>query len=271
MNANERKEMFKKTFDLVAPGYDSKATRFFTESLTHLVPHLNLKGDENILDVATGTGNAALKLACKLPHGQVRAIDFSTSMLAKAEQKKNALAIDNVQFIEMDMQSIQFPNGYFDMAVCCYGIFFAEDMVGQVGHMAHKVKPKGKIAITTFYQNLFSPQTDLFLDRIERYGVNIPPLSWKRTNTKEKCRNLFQEAGLVNIATYQQDVGYYLTQPEQWWDILWNAGYRGLIDQLNDKDLEAFKKAHLKEVAALADPKGLWLEIDALFTIGTKR
>ena len=70
MNTRERKEMFKKTFDLVAPGYDNRATRFFTESLTHLVPHLNLKGDENILDVATGTGNAALELACKR-HGSL--------------------------------------------------------------------------------------------------------------------------------------------------------------------------------------------------------
>lgn len=271
MNVNERKKMFKKTFDLVAPGYDSRATRFFTESVTHLVPLLRLKGDENILDVATGTGNAALELSRMVPHGQVRGIDFSTGMLQRADEKKKAAECDNVQFIEMDMQAIQFPDDYFDLAVCCYGIFFVEDMVGQIGHMANKVKSTGKIAITTFYQNLFSPQTDLFLDRIEQYGVEIPPLSWKRTNTKEKCLELFQAAGLMDIATYQQGVGYYLSQPEQWWDVLWNAGYRGLIDQLNEDDLKTFKKDHLNEVATLANTNGLWLEIDTLYTIGTKR
>lgn len=271
MNVYESKEMFKKTFDLVAPSYDSRTTCFFSESVTHLVPLLSLKGDENILDVATGTGNAALELSRMVPHGQVRGIDFSSGMLQKADEKKRAAGYHNVQFIEMDMQSIQFPEDYFDLAVCCYGIFFVEDMIGQIGHMANKVKSTGKVAITTFYQNLFSPQTDLFLNRIEQYGIEIPQLSWKRTNTKEKCLELFQEAGLVDITTYQQDVGYYLSPPEKWWDVLWNAGYRGLIEQLEEDELATFKKDHLKEVAALADSNGLWLEIGTLYTIGTKR
>lgn len=270
MSTQKNKVLFKKTFDTVAQDYDNNATRFFTDSLPHLITQLNLNGDENILDVATGTGNAALALAKSLPHGQVRAIDFSTGMLTKAEEKKEALGLNNVHFIEMDMQSIQFPNDYFDAAVCSFSIFFSEDMVGQLGHMANKVQPKGKIAITSFYQNLFSPQVDLFLNRIERYGVEIPPMTWKRINTKEKCRALFEEAGLKDIETYQKDIGYYLPQPEQWWEILWNAGYRGLISQLNDRDLEEFKKAHLTEVAALADPEGLWLEIDVLYTIALK-
>lgn len=271
MCSQDHKATFKKTFDTVAPGYDNPAMRFFTDSVPHLVKKLNLKGDENILDVATGTGNAALELARHLPYGQVRGIDFSTGMLAKAEKKKTALGINNVLFIEMDMGSIQFPDNYFDIAVCNFSIFFADDMVGQLGHMANKVKPKGKVVTTTFYQNLFSPQVELFLNRIEKCGVQLPSMTWKRANTQEKCRTLFQEAGLLNIATYQKDAGYYLPQPEQWWDILWNGGYRGLITQLEDNDLDEFKKAHLTEVAALADKKGLWLEIDALYTIGEKR
>lgn len=270
MNAQKTKEQYKKTFDVVAQGYDNEVLRFFTASLPHLITHLILNGDENILDVATGTGNAALKLARLVPHGQVRAIDFSTGMLKKAEEKRDAAGIDNVQFIEMDMQSIQFPDNYFDIAVCNFSIFFIDDMVGQLGHIANKVKPRGQIATTTFYQNLFSPQADLFLNRIEKYGVEIPPMTWKRTNTKDKCRALFQETGLMDVHTYQKDIGYYLGRPEQWWDILWNAGYRGLISQLNDDQLEEFKKIHLTEVAALADSKGLWLEIDALYTIGIK-
>lgn len=270
MTEEDHKEICKKTFNAVAQGYDNPATRYFADSVPPLVAYLNLKGDENILDVATGTGHTALELARHVPHGQVRGIDFSQAMLVQAEEKREKLGIDNVKFIEMDMQSIQFPDNYFDLAVCSFGIFFVKDMVGQLGHMANKVKPRGKIVTTSFYQNLLSPQVDLFLNRIEQYGVAIPAMTWKRTNTKEKCRALFQEAQIPNSVTYQKDIGYHLDPPEQWWDILWNAGFRGLIDQLSQKNLEKFKADHLKEVAALADSNGLWLEVDVLYTIGTK-
>lgn len=270
MNENDRKKMIKKTFDTVAGGYDSPVMRFFTESIPPLVSYLELAGDERILDVATGTGNTALGLAGQVPAGEVRGIDLSSGMLAKAGEKKEALGLDNVTFTEMDMQSIDFPDGYFDLAVCSFGIFFVDDMVGQLVHMAEKVKPGGRIVATSFYRNLFAPQGDLFLDRIDRYGVEIPPHSWKRTNSRSKCRAIFQDADLTDIDTFQEDIGYHLPQSEQWWDILWNAGYRGLITQLSDSDLAEFKKAHLAEVADVADERGLWLNIDAIYTVGTK-
>ncbi len=271
MDTHDRQEMYRKTFDAVAQGYDNPATRFFAESVPPLASYLRLKGDENIIDVATGTGHTALELAKHVPQGQVRGIDFSKIMLQKATEKKEALNLTNVQFIEMDMQSIQFPDNYFDLAVCSFGIFFVDDMVGQLGHMANKVKPGGKVVTTSFYQNLFSPQADLFLNRIAQYGVEIPPMTWKRADTKEKCRALFQDADFNDIVTYQKDIGYYLPQAEQWWDILWNAGFRGLINELSEQECEKFKKAHLTEVGALCNGSGLWLEIDVLYTIGTKR
>jgi ubiquinone/menaquinone biosynthesis C-methylase UbiE len=264
------KEMFKKTFDTVAKGYDNPAMRFFTESVPPLASYLNLAGDERILDVATGTGNTALGLAGHVPQGQVYGIDFSSGMLAKAGEKRAGLGVDNVTFIEMDMQAIEFPNDHFDLAVCSFGIFFVEDMVGQLVHMADKVRHGGRIVTTSFSQNMFSPQGDLFLDRIEQYGVEIPPMTWKRTNSRSKCRALFEDAGLAQVITLQEDVGYFLPQVEQWWDILWNAGYRGLITQLSEIDLARFKKEHLAEVAAFDDGQGLWLDINVIYTIGTK-
>ena len=58
-NEKQNKAIIKETFDAVAPGYDNDILRFFAESAKHLSDCLNLQGDERILDVATGTGNAA--------------------------------------------------------------------------------------------------------------------------------------------------------------------------------------------------------------------
>jgi ubiquinone/menaquinone biosynthesis C-methylase UbiE len=265
-----RQKLFRKTFDTVASGYDHPTIRFFVESVPFLIDALDLAGDESILDAATGTGNAALALAGHVPHGQVHGIDFSKGMLARAEEKKAELGLENVRFSEMDMQAIDFPEGFFDLAVCCFGLFFVENMIGQLRHMAEKVAPGGRVAVTSFGEEFFSPQADLFLERMAQYGVARPPATWKRTDHRKKCRSLFEAAGLVDVAVFEKDLGYYLPSTDQWWDVCWNAGYRGLIEQLPEDRKTVFRSEHLEEVGALADASGLWLNIKVIYTIGTR-
>ena len=155
MDEADQKKIFKKTFDTVAQGYDNPVFRFFVESVPPLVDFLNLNGDETALDVATGTGNAALELAGHLPRGQVSGIDFSSGMLARAEEKREASGLDNVTFTEMDMQDLDFPDGHFDIVLCCFAILFVEDMVGQLRRMTDKAVPGGRVAITSFSESLF--------------------------------------------------------------------------------------------------------------------
>ena len=64
-------------------------------------------------------------------------------------------------------------------------------------------------------------------------------------------------------------MGYFLDSAEEWWDVIWNAGFRRLVGQLTPSDQERFRKEHLEEVAALATAKGIWLDVGVLFTIGT--
>lgn len=271
MNKRELKELFKNTFNTVADGYDSSAMRFFPESAERISSYLHLNGDEQVLDIATGTGGVALAIAKDLPRGQVTGIDFSEGMLSRAMKKRDEKGIRNVTFSEMDMQSIDFPNRHFDVAVCAFGIFFVEDMKEQLIHFAEKVKKDGKIIITTFFRNAFSPLVDIFLGRLEKYGVQLPPLAWKRVATKEQCESLFNEVGLYNIKCEERECGYYLSDASDWWYIIWNGGFRRFVTQLSDKDLAKFKEEHLTEISQLATEKGIWLEMGILYTIGTKK
>ncbi len=77
MDAEQTRALVRQTFDAVAAGYDGQALRFFPTSAEHLASRLDLRGDEHILDVATGTGHAALSLAGRLPEGKVTGVDFS--------------------------------------------------------------------------------------------------------------------------------------------------------------------------------------------------
>ncbi|MFH0881274.1 MAG: methyltransferase domain-containing protein [Lentisphaerota bacterium] len=270
MNEEQRKASLKETFNNVAGEYDHKALRFFPESSRHLASLLHLRGDEQVLDVATGTGNAALTLAPLLPHGHVTGIDFSSSMLDQARQKAAARNIRNVSFVEMDMQTLDFPSARFDAALCAFGIFFVEDMEAQLCRMVETVKPGGSIAICNFCENYFLPQRELMANRLTRYPVQMPLQTWKRIATEAGCKELFEKAGLRDIQVEQKNMGYFLSNEQEWWDVIWNAGFRRLVSQLAPPDLEQFRKDHLQDVAALATPDGIWLDIGVLYTTGIK-
>jgi ubiquinone/menaquinone biosynthesis C-methylase UbiE len=270
MDEEQRKAKIRETFNTVAEGYDSDALRFFPATAQLIAESLRLRGDESVLDVATGTGNAALALAGHLPRGRVVGVDFSSGMLERARGKAESLNVQNVEFLERDMQSLGFSPGRFDAAVSSFGIFFVEQMEAQLTHIAESVKSGGRIAISGFQENYFHPLRDLMLKRLTDYGVQTPPQSWKRIATEEGCRELFRAAGFSDIRVEPRNVGYFLKDEEQWWDVIWNAGFRNLVNQMTPEDRERFKREHLEEVAALTTAEGLWLDVGILITIGVK-
>ncbi len=245
--------------------------RFFSESAKQIPSYLKLKGDEHVLDVATGTGYVALTVAKDLPDGEVTGIDFSEGMLAEAMRNKQEQGIHNVTFVEMDMQAIDYQDKYFDAAISAFSIFFVDDMKTQLIHIANKVKNGGKILMTTFNNEAFSPLVNLFINRLEGYGIEVPSLAWKRVATKEQCIFHFEQAGLQKIKSQKKECGYYLEDASDWWYIIWNGGFRGLVNRLSPNDVTKFKTEHLAEVNDLKSDKGIWLEMSILYTLGENK
>ena len=138
----------------------------------------------------------------------------------------------------------------------------------------HVIKETGVVAFSAFGETVFQPMSDLFEVRIREYGVTFPmprrPFFWQRLTTLEQCRNLLKSAGLECIEGHSEQLGYYLRTPQEWWQIVWNSGFRGPISQLSSEQLERFKREHLEEVGQLANEQGIWLDIAAFFVWGSK-
>jgi ubiquinone/menaquinone biosynthesis C-methylase UbiE len=263
-----QRDLIRNTFDAVADGYDNPALRFFPHSAAHMAERLGLHGDEHVLDVACGTGHATLALARRLPRGHVTATDFAPAMLAQARAKTAAAGLANVDFVEGDMQAMPWQ-GSFDAAVCAFGIFFAADMDAQLARVARAVKPGGRVMISNFTRDYMEPLRALMVDRLRRFGVVPPPPTWLRTGSAEGCRELFERAGLGAITVEQHDFGYPLTDATQWWDVIWNAGFRRLIAGVPAAQQASFRAEHLAEIAALATTEGIRMPVPVLLTSGT--
>lgn len=272
---SEHKRRVAATYNLASTGYDQEAVRFFPLCAARLVELIGLQPGQRVLDVATGTGVAALEAARRVAtSGHVVGVDIATDMLKQAHKKVMAAHLTNVELREGDAERLSFADESFDAVTCSFGVFFLPDMQTGPQEWKRVVRKAGLVAISAFGQTAFQPLSDLFEARIRSYGVTFPvprrPFSWQRLTSLEQCCRLLQEAGLERVEGRAEQLGYYLRSADEWWQVVWNSGFRGPVSQLSPEQLEDFKKEHLAEVGQLATERGIWLDIAAFFAWGYK-
>ncbi len=258
-------------FDLVASGYDHPSLRFFPSCADALIHFLRPQPGSKILDVATGTGAAAVAAArCIGPTGRVQAIDLAEDMIEEAIKNVDKMALANVDFHVMDAEQVEFKNNYFDAAMCAFGIFFLPDMDKALKNWLRVLKPGGQLAFTTFAGNAFQPMAELFRTRMEKFGIVFENSAWQRLDQQDDCRLLLENAGATDIRVVEKQMGYHLNTTDDWWAVLWNSGFRGYLEQLDAQQLADFRAQHLQEIAELLTDKGLWMDVDVIFAGGHK-
>lgn len=182
MNSEKIKQGIQTTFDDVASCYDS--SRFFRLSAQKMVEMLEIQEDMKVLDVSTGTGVVAIEMAKQHPNIQIDAIDLSAGMLAQAKAKAEREGIQNITFVQGDVEALPYDDGTFDVITCGYGMFFYPEMEQTYQQLCQKLKEGGRIIFSSFTQEAFNPYVDLFLQRLENdYQIEIPKISMARLKT----------------------------------------------------------------------------------------
>lgn len=265
------KQGIRQTFDLAAAAYDTPAMRYFPFSADHLAASLQPRRGEKVLDIATGTGMVAIAIARMLgPEGRVQAIDISDRMLGKALQNIKKAGLANIDLHTMDAEQLEFKSRYFDAACCGFGVFFLPDMPRGAREILRVLKPGGRFIYTTFSPRAFAPLAELFREHIAGYGVTIPDSSWRRLADDEACLNLLRDAGFEDTRLDKRQMGYHLANNLDWWEILYNSGFRGMLEQLQPAQLAEFRQQHQAEIDKLKTNKGIWLDVEVLFVSGKR-
>ena len=269
-NMTDHKKMIQQGFDTVCGGYDHPSLLFFPETAKRMIAHLNLSADQQLLDVCTGTGAVALTAAQHLSKGGVTGIDLSSGMLQQAKNKAEDRGLKNIDFLQMDVEHLDFAEGAFDVATSSFGLFFMQDMTQALKNIEKTVKSGGKVAISTFTGDAFAPMADIFIKRYESFGREVPPLSWRRLATHELIEEQFAAVGISRVSIHHEPLGYHMTSAQTWWDVVWNAGWRSLLNQLSEDEQAEFKAVHLKEIETLLGDDGVWFNTEVLIAIGEK-
>ena len=110
--------------------------------------------DENVLDVACGTGIAALA-ALNRAAGSVTALDINPGMLAVARTKS-----EKVTWVEGAAEALPFDDQRFDAVLCQFALMFLADRTRGLREMARVTRQGGRIALLTWEALERSPGYD---------------------------------------------------------------------------------------------------------------
>ena len=108
--------------------------------------------EATILDVATGTGDFALKIARHTAPGvKIIGIDISEQMLARARQKvRRAGLTRRISFQSAPAEDLPFDDGFFEAAVIGFGVRNLSEPAAGLREIYRVLKPGGRAVILEF-------------------------------------------------------------------------------------------------------------------------
>ncbi len=173
-SAEGKAERVRGMFDGIAPRYDL-LNRVLSLGLDrrwrHEAATLGLEGGRaDVLDVATGTGDLALKLRSLAPFARVTGLDFSPGMIRLAEAKAEQRGED-IRFITGDAQALPFADASFDLVTIAYGLRNLELPEQGMSEFHRVLRPAGRLVVLEFPP----PPKGVFGRLVRSYFRNILP------------------------------------------------------------------------------------------------
>ena len=147
-----KKAQVEKMFDAISGNYDglNRVISFGTDVkwrkrvLAKIIKHK----PTSILDIATGTGDLAIKFAEKSNASKIIGLDLSEGMLAVARKKIQHTNLENkIEFIKGDSEALPFKDNSFEAITVSFGIRNFETLEKGLTEIYRVLKPKGLFII----------------------------------------------------------------------------------------------------------------------------
>ncbi len=228
---------------------------------------------ERVVDVATGTGNAALLAAAR--GAEVIAIDLEPALLRLAEQRAQALDAE-LSWVEGDAQALPVDARWADAVLSVFGAMYAPDHLATARELVRVAASRGRIVLSAWTpQSLMSRMGAVLSSYLPPPpAASGPPSRWGDPSV---VRGLLAAAGATLMRTEADQVVLAFADPREAADFLIRtAGHvvshratlvsSGRWQALND-DLARFADAHgdhhdgqlrlqLEYLVAVAAPNG---------------
>lgn len=179
-----------------------------------LVRSVDPRAGQRVLDLACGSGNAALVAGRRFC--DVTGIDYVPALIERAKVRSTAEGTD-IDFQVADAQALPFADASFDVVLSAIGVMFAPDQQQAADELLRVCRPSGRIGLASWIPGAFGG--DLF-GVLSSYAPPPPGLQLPtRWGTSAGLNDLIGDE--VTIASSEQRIFYsYYTSPLHAVDVL---------------------------------------------------
>ncbi len=140
-----------------------------------LVELAGIQPGQRVLDLATGIGEPAVTAARIVgPTGRVVGIDQAPQMLAIARERAAGLGLQNIDFVEMDAEALEFPAFTYHSILCRWGLMFLPNLSAALRRMRGLLTADGRLAAAVWGPPANVPLISVAMNTV-RYELKVPP------------------------------------------------------------------------------------------------
>lgn len=212
-----KQEQIRKMFDKIAPSYD-KLNHTLSLGIDRkwrrkAVDALGKYKPQEILDIATGTGDFAMLLAERIKPQHIIGADISEGMMAVGKEKVAKASLqDTISFQKEDCTKLTFPDETFDAVTSAYGVRNFQDLNAGLREMQRVLRPGGHLLIVELTSPRRFPMKQLFwvyahvvmplVGRIishDNSAYTYLPASMEAFPQAEQMEGILREAGFADV------------------------------------------------------------------------
>ena len=187
--------------------------RHIESAAEELVSLAGVRAGQDVLDVATGSGNCALLAA--LFGAKVTGLDLTPELFEAARSRCAEAGVD-VELIEGDAEELPFADDSFDRVLSTFGVMFAPRHEQAAAELVRVCRPGGVIGVTAWTPEGVNGQM------FKTVGSHMPPpppelkppTLW---GNEQHVRTLFADSG-AELEFARRMVTFSDESPEAWFE-----------------------------------------------------
>ena len=220
-----KKEEVQQMFDNIAPTYD-KLNHILSLSIDKMwrrrvVRKVRRMKPEKIMDLATGTGDLAIKMAKAMPKAKIMGVDLSEKMLAVAAEKVRRKGLDDhIALYQGDAEQLDVADGVLDVVTVAFGVRNFGNLEQGLSEIMRSLRSGGHIVVLEFstprnwfvrkcyqfYSNHVMKPVGGMVSK-DRKAYDYLPDSIVEFPDRERFLDIMQRTGFVECRRFSQSFG----------------------------------------------------------------